>query len=145
MFQRARGERGRGRCVSPGIASVRRARSSRGQRYPATRRDQRARPFTNLSARSRSGGVLWRGLRANKRKPEQVNGRPPAVPVAQDFRPAVRSPVQMALKTRVWSAGKILLLVVALGATYTLFAAAAMRLALRTREVQVPDLTNRTA
>jgi serine/threonine-protein kinase len=51
----------------------------------------------------------------------------------------------MALKTRVWSAGKLLLLVSALVATYILFAAAAMRVALRAREVQVPDVTNRTA
>ncbi|MBI3490655.1 MAG: PASTA domain-containing protein [Acidobacteria bacterium] len=42
------------------------------------------------------------------------------------------------------TAGKVLLLVVALAATYLLFAAASMRLALRTREVQVPDLTNRS-
>jgi serine/threonine-protein kinase len=51
----------------------------------------------------------------------------------------------MALRTRVWSAGKILLLGVALLGTYVLFAAASMRLALRAREVQVPDLTSRTA
>ena len=51
----------------------------------------------------------------------------------------------MALRTRVWSAGKLLLLVSALAATYVLFAAAAMRVALRAREVQVPDFTNRTA
>jgi eukaryotic-like serine/threonine-protein kinase len=51
----------------------------------------------------------------------------------------------MPLKTRVWSAGKLLLLTGALAATYLLFALASMRLALRTREVQVPDLTNRTA
>lgn len=51
----------------------------------------------------------------------------------------------MALKTRVWSAGKILLLTGALAATYLLFALASMRLALKTREVEVPDLTNRSA
>src|SRR5205085_7663222 len=51
----------------------------------------------------------------------------------------------MALRTRVWSAGKLLLLVGALTATYVLFAAASMRLALRAREVKVPDFTNRTA
>ena len=51
----------------------------------------------------------------------------------------------MALRTRVWSAGKLLLLGSALAATYVLFAAAAMRVALRTREVQVPNLTDRTA
>jgi eukaryotic-like serine/threonine-protein kinase len=51
----------------------------------------------------------------------------------------------MALRTRVWSAGKLVLLGVGLLATYVLFAAASMRLALRAREVQVPDFTNRTA
>src|SRR6266851_6968068 len=51
----------------------------------------------------------------------------------------------MALRTRVWSAGKLLLLGGALIATYGLFAAASMRMALRAGEVQVPDLTNRTA
>src|SRR5262252_1348619 len=51
----------------------------------------------------------------------------------------------MALRTRVWSAGKLLVLAGGLLATYLLFAAASMRIALRAREVQVPDLTNRTA
>ncbi len=51
----------------------------------------------------------------------------------------------MALKTRVWTAGKIVLLVGALAATYVVFAAISMRLALKTREVQVPDLTSHTA
>ena len=51
----------------------------------------------------------------------------------------------MALSTRVWGAGKLLLLGGALAATYVLFAAAAMRVALRAREVQVPNLTDRTA
>jgi len=51
----------------------------------------------------------------------------------------------MALRTRVWSAGKLVLLGGALLATYVIFAAASMRIALRTREVQVPDFTNRTA
>lgn len=51
----------------------------------------------------------------------------------------------MALKTRVWSAGKILVLTGALAATYLLFAFASLRFALKTREVEVPDLTNRSA
>src|SRR6478672_4130124 len=51
----------------------------------------------------------------------------------------------MAFRTRVYGAGKLLLLVGALVATYVLFAAAAMRVALKAREVVVPDLTNRTA
>jgi len=50
----------------------------------------------------------------------------------------------MALGTRVWSVGKLVLLGGGLIATYLLFAAAAMRVALRTREVEVPDFTNRT-
>ena len=51
----------------------------------------------------------------------------------------------MALKTRVWSAGKLVVLGGALLATYLLFAAASMRIALRAREVTVPDLTNKSA
>jgi hypothetical protein len=51
----------------------------------------------------------------------------------------------MALRTHVWSVGKLLLLGGALIATYLLFAAASMRMALRAGEVQVPDLINRTA
>jgi len=51
----------------------------------------------------------------------------------------------MLLKTRVWTAGKSLLLTGALAATYLLFALASMRVALKTRDVAVPDLTNRSA
>jgi serine/threonine-protein kinase len=51
----------------------------------------------------------------------------------------------MPLRTRVWTAGKLILLAAALVATYVLFLAASMRVALRAREVQVPDLTNHTA
>ena len=50
----------------------------------------------------------------------------------------------MPFKTRVWSAGKLLLLGGALLLTYVLFAAAAMRFALKTREVEVPALAGRT-
>lgn len=50
----------------------------------------------------------------------------------------------MALTTRVWSAGKLLLLGSALLLTYVLFAAAAMRVALKTREVVVPTLGGKT-
>jgi serine/threonine-protein kinase len=45
----------------------------------------------------------------------------------------------------VWSAGKLLLLGGALLGTYVLFAMASMRIALRSREVQVPNLVNHTA
>ena len=44
-----------------------------------------------------------------------------------------------------WSAGKVLMLLAALAATFLLFFAVSVRFALKTREVQVPDLTNRTA
>ena len=50
----------------------------------------------------------------------------------------------MALTTRVWSAGKLLLLGVALVLTYVVFAAASMRIALRAREVMVPTLTGQS-
>jgi beta-lactam-binding protein with PASTA domain len=50
----------------------------------------------------------------------------------------------MALTTRVWGAGKLLLLGGALLLTYVLFAAAAMRVALKTREVLVPPLSGKT-
>jgi serine/threonine-protein kinase len=49
----------------------------------------------------------------------------------------------MALKTRVWGAGKLLLVGGALLLTYVLFAAASMRVALRTREVVVPALAGK--
>ena len=51
----------------------------------------------------------------------------------------------MAFATRVWTAGKLLLLAAALVATYVVFALASMRLALRSREVQVPNLIAHTA
>ncbi len=51
----------------------------------------------------------------------------------------------MALRTHVWSASKLIVLAGALVGTYVLFTGASMRLALRAREVQVPDFANRTA
>jgi len=50
----------------------------------------------------------------------------------------------MKFGTRVWSVGKLFLLVGALVGTYILFAAVGMRVALRTREVAVPNLIGRT-
>lgn len=50
----------------------------------------------------------------------------------------------MALTTRVWGAGKLLLLGGALLLTYLVFTAAAMRVALKTREVVVPSLAGKT-
>jgi serine/threonine-protein kinase len=49
----------------------------------------------------------------------------------------------MAFSGRVWSAGKLLVLGGALIATYLASAAVSMRMALRAREVQVPNLLNR--
>ena len=48
------------------------------------------------------------------------------------------------LKFRVWSAGRILLVVCALGGTFLLFFGVALRVALRAREVQVPVLVGKT-
>jgi serine/threonine-protein kinase len=50
----------------------------------------------------------------------------------------------MALTTRVWSAGKRLVLLAALVLTYAVFAAASMRVAIRAREVIVPALTGQS-
>src|SRR5262245_19034690 len=50
----------------------------------------------------------------------------------------------MALTTRVWSAGQLLVLAGALVLTYVLFAAAAMRIAIKSREVEVPPLAGKT-
>ena len=47
----------------------------------------------------------------------------------------------MAFSNRVWTAGRVLIIGGALLGTYLLFAAAALRVAVRTREVPVPDLT----
>jgi beta-lactam-binding protein with PASTA domain len=46
----------------------------------------------------------------------------------------------MPLRAQVWGLGKLLLIIGALAATFVLFAAVAMRVALRAREVQVPSL-----
>ena len=50
----------------------------------------------------------------------------------------------MPLGTRVWGLGKLLLLAAALATTFLLFALVAMRVALRAREVQVPDIVGTT-
>ena len=50
----------------------------------------------------------------------------------------------MPLGTRVWSLGKLLILIGALAATFFVFAGVAMRVALRAREVEVPTLIGRT-
>ena len=50
----------------------------------------------------------------------------------------------MALSTRMWGAGKRLFIAGALLLTYLLFAAASMRLAIKTRDVVVPSLAGKT-
>lgn len=50
----------------------------------------------------------------------------------------------MVLGNRMWGAGKVVALALALLVTYLLFAVAAVRVALRAREVIVPDLAGRT-
>src|SRR5262245_20347613 len=51
----------------------------------------------------------------------------------------------MPLKAQVLGAGKLALLAGALVLTYLIFAAGSMRLALRSREVQIPNLVDHTA
>jgi hypothetical protein len=53
------------------------------------------------------------------------------------------TPIERHLRTRVWSAGRLLVLVVLLGLTFATFFLASMRVATRAREVQVPDLRGR--
>lgn len=50
----------------------------------------------------------------------------------------------MALTSRVWGAGKVLVLLAALGGTFLLFAFLAVRITVRSTEVSVPDLSGRT-
>jgi eukaryotic-like serine/threonine-protein kinase len=50
----------------------------------------------------------------------------------------------MPSRFRVWSVGRLLLLVCALGGTFLLFFGVALRVALRAREVQVPALVGKT-
>jgi beta-lactam-binding protein with PASTA domain len=50
----------------------------------------------------------------------------------------------MAIQARVWTAGKFLLLVGALAATFVVFAVLAARVAVRARDVSVPDLVGRS-
>ena len=50
----------------------------------------------------------------------------------------------MRLGTRVWGIGKFLLLVGALGLTFLIFFGLAMRMTLRSREVEVPSLAGKT-
>jgi eukaryotic-like serine/threonine-protein kinase len=50
----------------------------------------------------------------------------------------------MQFRTRVWSAGRLFAIAACLVATYLLFAVTAMRVALKVREVPVPDVRNLT-
>lgn len=50
----------------------------------------------------------------------------------------------MALPAKVWTAGKVLLLVGALATTFVVFAVLAARVAVRARDVMVPNLVGRT-
>ena len=51
---------------------------------------------------------------------------------------------EMQFRNRMWSAGRLFAIAACLVATYLLFAVTAMRVALRVREVPVPDLRNHT-
>src|SRR5262245_59012398 len=107
------------------------------------------------SGRSSSGGRSAKSLVAHTEKACQNLLNRSRQKVSDTFfglaprllaeRPVVRSSQPMPLTTRMWSAGKLLLLAGALTATYVIFALVSMRVALRSREVQVPNLVNHTA
>jgi beta-lactam-binding protein with PASTA domain len=68
--------------------------------------------------------------------------RPPAPPGGQPILPA--RPAPRRVRQRVWSAGRLLLLIGALAATYGVFFLAAMRVATSAREVAVPNVQGRS-
>src|SRR5690606_12383136 len=88
----------------------------------AERAARRARPHANPAVRARARGVLRRGA------PESRGTMTNRMPIG----------------TRVWSLGKLLLLVGALAATFGLFALIGMRAALRAQQVEVPELVGMT-
>ena len=55
-----------------------------------------------------------------------------------------KAPSANPLRRRVWSAGRLLVLVLALAVTYGVFFLASMRVATRAREVRVPDLRGKS-
>jgi eukaryotic-like serine/threonine-protein kinase len=71
---------------------------------------------------------------------EHVESKLPIRPI----RSVATRPNGPGVGSRMWSAGKIVALAGALVATYFVFAAGAVRIALRAREVTVPDLTSHT-
>src|SRR5262249_24792814 len=135
LLERAGGERADRRRLRRADAGIRPGprRRSGASSLRFARRCWRLPPNRTASASTRV--VLRRRFRAAR--------------VARRLQPGVGAVVPsltpMALKTRVWSAGKLVLLAAALVATYLIFAAAAMRIAIGTREVEVQDFTNRTS
>jgi serine/threonine-protein kinase len=62
------------------------------------------------------------------------------MPVERPAKGRPTKPADSALRARVWSVGRLLVLVVLLGVTFATFFLASMRVATRAREVRVPDL-----
>lgn len=79
-------------------------------------------------------------LRLGTPKATRRRGTPRTIP-PRDVKTPSR---QHYLSMRVWGAGKLVLLGLALIGTYLVFAFVAMRMALKASEVRVPDLTART-
>src|SRR3982750_3423922 len=129
-LERAGRKRAHRRCVRGRRAGIRRRCRRRGEREDRGFAGRCTRIPPHRAASPPAGSLLRRGVS-------------PPLGVARGWCSTID--LSMALKTRVWSAGKLVLLAGALVAPYLIFAAAAMRIALRTREVQVPDFTNRTA
>jgi beta-lactam-binding protein with PASTA domain len=56
----------------------------------------------------------------------------------------MKKPAPPTLRTRVWTLGRWMLLLAALGTTYVVFLLASLRVAIRAREVTVPDLAGQS-
>src|SRR3954471_711088 len=58
--------------------------------------------------------------------------------------PSPVKPIASPIRSRVWSAGRLLLLAAALTVTFSAFFLASMRVATRAREVKVPDIRGKS-
>ena len=127
VFERTGGERARGRGVSLDRSTVRcrsmRVRLTRHCRRTSSTIAVTCGPSPHATVSRGSSGRSWSEAGLNARRRSRGPLGPPD--------DVGRSRTHMALRTRVWGAGKLVLLGVALLATYVLFAAASMRLALR--------------
>ena len=144
LLERAGGERGpssrRSSRATPSSASANPVdRAPRGRRLAPL--VNAGRPPAHLALPARPRGVLRRGPGAplsGISAPGTSHCDPSTPAPCTRVRVVVRCPVLMALTTRVWSAGKLLLLIGALVATYVVSAALAARVALPPARCRCP-------